>query len=154
MRVHAHNSWKILLIGNNPIEMNLLVQCLEGIPYKRIFTEMAFSHPTVLQRLANFAPQHILADDNVGRETLLSIVRGIRHSKFRNVPITVLKNSNYQEAIGNGVMNYVLKRDLTGERLYLELLNSNHFLQMQRTWRKDYSNQKSSVRQWLRAAVF
>ena len=145
--------WKVLVVGNNPIELGHVFDRLHGIQGKAISTEMAFDLQSILQRLARFRPQHILIDDNIGRSALQAMVGMLRNRWTRNVPITILKNSNYQEAISAGVMNYVLKDNLTSELLYRELLNSLRFLETQRYWDKAYKKRKGQLARFLHPLI-
>jgi hypothetical protein len=71
-----------------------------------------------------------------------------------DVPITVVKNSNYQETIGSGVMNFVLKSQLSGEKLYREMINANHFRLMQQHWVRSYGRtRRRPLREWIQAAM-
>ena len=145
--------WKVLVVGNNPIELGPVFNQLEGIRDKKILTEMAFDLRTIAARLIRFQPQHILIDDNIGDSALHAMVARLKKSRTRNVPITVLKNSNYHEAIGAGVMNYVLKKNLTSELLYKELLNSLHFLKTQQYWDKAYRKRKGQFKRFITSVV-
>ncbi len=137
--------WKVLVVGNNPIELGPIFERLKGITNKTVLTEMAFDIKTIFQRLVLFRPQHILIDDNIGKKELHLMVDMLHGRKTRNVPITILKNSNYHETIGAGVMNYILKQNLTSETLYRELLNSIQFLETQRLWNKAYRKRKGQL---------
>ncbi len=150
---NAQDRWKVLVVGNNPIEMGHVFDRLQGIQGKVISTEMAFDLPSILKRLARFRPQHILIDDNVGRSALQVMVDMLHNRKTRNVPITILKSSNYQEAISAGVMNYVLKQNLTSELLYRELLNSLRFFETQRYWEKAYRKRKGQLKRFLHPLI-
>ena len=130
------DNWKVLVVGNNPIELGDIYQRLQGITDKIIQTEMAFDLKTILERLTLFRPQHIIIDDNIGRSELQAMVVRLHGRKTRHVPITILKNSNYEQTIGAGVMNFVLKKNLTSDLLYRELQNSLRFLESQRYWHK------------------
>ncbi len=145
--------WNVLVVGNNPTELGQVFDRLQGIPNKTILTEMAFDLQTILERLTIFRPQHILIDDNVGRRALHTMVDKLHRSKTRNVPITILKNSNYQETIGAGVMNFILKQNLTSELLYRELLNSILFFETQRYWDKAYRKRKGQLARLLKSAL-
>jgi CheY-like chemotaxis protein len=145
--------WKVLVVGNNPIELGHVFDRLNGIPHKTILTEVAFDLQTILQRLVRFRPQHILIDDNIGRTAMHAMVDKLHNRRTRNVPITVLKNSNYHEAISAGVMNYVLKQNLTSELLYKELLNSLHFFETQRYWDRAYRKRKGQLARLIKAAT-
>src|SRR6185295_6814214 len=147
------NRWKVLVVGNNPTELGPVFDQLRGIRDKKVSTEMAFDLRTILQRLISFRPQHILIDDNIGDHALHDMVAHLQMRKTRNVPITVLKNSNYHEAIGSGVMNYVLKKNLTSDLLYKELLNSIQFLKTQQYWEKAYRKRKGQIKRLVKSVI-
>lgn len=110
-------------MGNNPIELSYVFDALKKIKDKEIITEIAFDSSLISQRLQRFDPNYILIDDNIGQSALRqSIDKLSHHRKTSNIPITVIKNSNYNESINSGVMNYVLKSTLTAESLYQNLL--------------------------------
>jgi CheY-like chemotaxis protein len=146
MREHSTDEkWKVLVVGNNPIELGHLFERLAGITERIVQTETAFDLKTITERLAFFRPQHIIIDDNIGRRELLSMVNTLHQRKTRHIPITILKNSNYQETIGAGVMNFVLKQNLTSALLYSELLNSIRFLKSQQYWGKVFRKRGSQL---------
>ena len=145
--------WKVLVVGNNPIELGHVFDRLQEIQHKTILTEMAFDLQSSLDRLTRFRPEHILIDDNIGRAALQTMVSMLHHRGPRNAPITILKNSNYQETIGHGVMNFVLKEHLTSERLYRELLNSLYFFETQRLWKKAYGKRKGQLVRLFKVAT-
>jgi hypothetical protein len=150
---HPSGSWKVLVVGNNPLELGLVFDRLLAIPHKMIHAEMAFDLKSFLNRIGGFQPQHILIDDNVGKVELQTMVNAFQRRRTGHAPITILKNSNYDEAIGAGVMNFVLKQNLTSDRLYREMLNSNHFFETQRLWGKVYGKRKGQIVRLLEAAV-
>jgi hypothetical protein len=126
--VSAIEEVNVLVVGNNPTELGHVFDCLGKIPGKKIITEIAFDFASIFERLAKFTPAFILIDDNIGKLELNTAVKALlKYRKTKSIPITVLKNSNYHEAINTGVMNYVLKTGLTGESLYQELKNSTRF---------------------------
>ena len=141
----------VLVLGNNPAELNHLSKALNEIPGKRIITEIAFDLRTLFDRLPGFDPNFILIDDNVGKSELRDSVRALhRYRKTKRIPITVLKNSNYQEAVSNGVMNFVLKENLTGQSLYQALKNSSKFRQTQRYLSRAYRKRKGQFSRLLK----
>jgi len=140
----------VLAVGNNPTDLGRLFDCLKGIPGKRIMTEIAFDLETIIDRLTRFTPNFIVIDDNIGKSELKSSVQALlRYRKTKRIPITVLKNSNYQEAIPSGVLNYILKEHLTGESLYKALKNSMKFRQTQRYLYNSYKKRKGQLRRLL-----
>jgi CheY-like chemotaxis protein len=125
----SSDSVNILLIGNNPIEMSTLLATISKVPGRKIITEIAFDVKSCWARMINFHPNFILIDDNIGRKELGHTVDSLVHNlKTRDIPITVLKNSNYEEAIVSAdVLDYLLKKDLTADSLYSAIKNTLKF---------------------------
>lgn len=136
----------VLMVGNNPTDLGRIFDSLNHIPGRRIITEIAFDLKTILERLGRFSPNFIVIDDNIGKSELKNSVQALhRYKKTRSIPITILKNSNYQEAIGVGVLNFILKEQLTGEALYRALTNSIKFLRTQSYLRQTYRGRKGHL---------
>jgi CheY-like chemotaxis protein len=132
------DSLNILLIGNNPIELGSVLEKLKQVRAQKITTEIAFDLRSILERLARFNPNFIFIDDNIGRKVLQQTVRQLSSNrKTKDIPITVLKTSNYNEALGaSSIIDYLLKQNLSADSLYNTLKNSlrfrktQHYLQM------------------------
>ena len=140
----------VLVVGNNPTELGKVFESLNGIPGKRMITEIAFDLKTIVDRLSRFTPNFILIDDNIGKSELKNSVQALlRYRKTKSIPITVLKNSNYHEEITAGVMNYILKEHLTGESLYTALKNSIKFRRTQRYLYLAYKKRKGQLSRLL-----
>ncbi|WP_133259522.1 hypothetical protein [Pseudochryseolinea flava] len=139
----------VLLIGNNPIEMGRVLDNLHKIRGHKITTESAFDLKSIMERLLRFRPNFILIDDNIGKHELLAAVESLSHNKkTRDVPITVLKNSNYKEAMGSSsILDYLLKQNLSPEALYNTLKNS---LKLRRTQLYLYQAYKKRKQQLLK----
>ena len=141
---------RVLVVGNNPIELGRVFDTLHKIRDTSIITEIAFDLKSILERLVRFSPHYILIDDNIGRPELKNAVHALHHErKTKNVPITILKSSNYQEAINSGVMNYVLKESLTGESLHTALKNSLKFKKTQLYLLNAYKKRKGQLKRML-----
>lgn len=123
----------ILLIGNNPIELGGVLEKLKQVRGQRIITEIAFDLRSILERLIRFRPNFILIDDNIGRPELLETVNALSNNrKTKDIPITVLKNSNYNESLGSvSILDYLLKQNLSPEALYNTVKNSLKFRRTQ-----------------------
>lgn len=123
----------ILLIGNNPIEMGSVLDKLKQVRGQRIITEIAFDVRSILERLIRFNPNFIFIDDNIGRNELNETVKSLAsNKKTKDVPITVLKNSNYQESLASStLLDYLLKQNLSPENLYKTVKNSLRFRRTQ-----------------------
>jgi len=123
----------ILLIGNNPIEMGGVLEKLKQVRGQRIITEIAFDIKSILERLIRFRPNFIFIDDNIGRTELLETVNALSSNrKTKDIPITVLKNSNYHESLASSsILDYLLKQNLSAEDLYKTVKNSLRFRKTQ-----------------------
>ena len=142
----------ILLVGNNPIEMGGVLEKLNKVRGQRIITEIAFDLKSILERLIRFKPNFILIDDNIGRAVLMDTVKILSsNSKTKDIPITVLKNSNYEESfVTSGILDYLLKQNLSPEDIYSTLKNSLKFRRTQLYLRQAYQKRKVQLLKVLR----
>ena len=142
----------ILLVGNNPIEMGSVLEKLSKVRGQRIITEIAFDVKTILERLIRFRPNFILIDDNIGRSELIDTVKTLSsNSKTKDIPITVLKNSNYEESLGSSsILDYLLKQNLSSDDLYNTLKNSLKFKRTQQYLRLAYQKRKQQLLKAIR----
>lgn len=134
----------VLLIGNNPIEMGGILDKINRVRSKKIVTEIAFDLKTITERLAHFKPGYILIDDNIGKLELTQIVTTFcSNNRTKNIPITVLKNSNYHESFVSFCnLDYVLKQGWNAESLLISLKNSLKFKRTQLFFLNAYNNRK------------
>ena len=136
----------VLLIGNNPIELSRVFDALSEIKGKSVMTEIAFDLESILHRLARFRPEYILIDDNIGKLEMKSAVGALLSlRKTKDIPITVLKNSNYREALSTGFLNYILKENISAETLYRELVNSLKLRKTQLYLNSAYNKRKGQL---------
>ena len=137
----------VLLVGNNPIEMGRVLDKLRQVRGQRIITEIAFDLKSILQRLIRFTPNFIFIDDNIGRNELMETVNTLSAKRStKDVPITVLKNSNYTESLGSAsILYYLLKQNLSPEDLYNTLKNSFRFKRTQLYLFQSYKKRKGQL---------
>lgn len=136
----------VLLIGNNPIDLTRMLEKINQIHGRRIITEIAFDLRSIVERLASFTPNFIIIDDNIGRSELtLTVERLAKSRKTKDVPITVLKNSNYRESLATGIMDYVLKQNFSAEAFYSLLRNSLKFKRTQLLLQNAYQRRKQQL---------
>jgi DNA-binding NarL/FixJ family response regulator len=137
----------ILLIGNNPIEMGSVLEKLKQVRGQRIITEIAFDLRSILQRLMRFNPNFIFIDDNIGKNELMETVKSLSsNKKTKDVPITVLKNSNYHESFASSsILDYLLKQNLSPEDLYKTVKNSLRFRKTQLYLYQAYKKRKDQL---------
>lgn len=137
----------LLLMGNNPMEMGSVLQKIQQIPGRKIMTEIAFDVKSLIERLLSFKPNFIIIDDNIGRLELSETLTALSHNrKTKNIPVTVLKNSNYQESSGSAsIVDYVLKHNFTAEALLNVLKNSLKFKRTQLYLYNVYNRKRSQL---------
>jgi CheY-like chemotaxis protein len=123
----------VLLIGNNPMELGTVLDKLNEVRAQKIITEIAFDLRSILERLMRFNPNFIFIDDNIGRQKLQETLKQLSSNrKTKDIPITVLKNSNYEEAFGaSSILDYLLKQNLSADALYNTVKNSLRFRRTQ-----------------------
>jgi hypothetical protein len=134
----------VLLIGNNPIDMSSILNKLSKVNGGKIVTEIAFDLRSLVDRLVSFKPNYIFIDDNIGKQELSEAVNTLSHTgRTRNVPIAVLKNSNYAESYtGNMVLDYILKTSVTTDSLYSVLKNALRLKKTQQYFYKALTKRK------------
>jgi DNA-binding NarL/FixJ family response regulator len=139
----------ILLIGNNPIEMGSVLEKLKQVRGQKIITEIAFDLRSIVQRLLRFNPNFIFIDDNIGKNELMETVKSLSsNKKTKDVPITVLKNSNYHESVASSsILDYLLKQNLSPEDLYKTVKNSLRFRRTQLYLYQAYKKRKDQLLQ-------
>ena len=138
------NPLNVLLIGNNPMEMGTVLDKLKQVRTQKIITEIAFDLKSILERLMRFNPNFIFIDDNIGRLELQETLKQLSSNrKTKDVPITVLKSSNYHEALGaSSVLDYLLKQNLSADALYNAVKNSFRLRRTQLYLYKTYAKRK------------
>lgn len=137
----------VLLVGNNPIDLTRTLEKLNQIHGRRIITEIAFDLRSIVERLMKFKPNFILIDDNIGQSEMNQAIHTLSKSrKTKDVPITVLKNSNYRESSTAGILDYVLKQNFSAESFYSILRNSLKFRRTQLYLLNAYNKRKKQLR--------
>jgi CheY-like chemotaxis protein len=142
---------QILLVGNNPIELSSLLNQVKDINQYVIQTELAFDVRSLLDRLKKFKPDFILIDDNIGAKELTETTSYLQtDKKTREIPVTVLKNSNYAESVPSDlVIDYLLKKSLTPERLYQNIINTFRIKQAQKFLKLAYLKRKRMLKGYM-----
>jgi len=138
------NNINIYLIGNNPIELGVIYDKLKRIKNYKYRAEIGFDLKDAFKRIAKYRPACILIDDNMEKPSLRRLIKRLgNHNSTKDIPITVLKNSNFEEAVIEDAQEYVLKSSLTSESLSRTILNSIKWKKMQTYLYKTYRKRKS-----------
>jgi response regulator RpfG family c-di-GMP phosphodiesterase len=141
----SNESINVYLIGNNPIELSSIYEKLKAIKNRTFNTEIGFELKGLVKKIRKFSPSCILIDDNLERLHIKKLLKGLSANiQTRDIPITVIKNSNYKEGFGE-VEDYVLKDVLTSESLFLSINNSIRLSKMHRFILKKYRKNKSII---------
>jgi CheY-like chemotaxis protein len=141
------NPLNVLLIGNNPIELGSVLEKLKQVRTQKIITEIAFDLKSILERLMRFNPNFIFIDDNIGKTELQETLKQLSSNrKTKGIPITVIKNSNYHETHGSlGILDYLLKQNLSADALYNTVKNSLRLRQTQLLLQRLYQKRKRDL---------
>lgn len=140
----------IYMIGNNPIELGVIYDKLKAIKKHSFRAEIGFDLKNAFKRIAKYRPACILIDDNMEKLTLRRLIKRLSsHNSTKDIPITVLKNSNYQEPIIEDAQEYILKHSLTSESLARTILNSMKWKKMQTYLYSTYQKRKSQFTSFL-----
>lgn len=147
VRITKSEPLHVLLIGNNPIDLTKTLEKINHLRGFRIITEIAFDLRSIVERLMRFSPNYILIDDNIGKTELTETINTLSKTrKTKDVPITVLKNSNYHESTPIGILDFVLKQNFTAESFYSILRNSLKLKRTQLYLYKAYQRRKKQLR--------
>ena len=127
--------------------MSSMLTTISKVPGRKIITEIAFDLKSSLARLIRFQPNFILIDDNIGRAELGQTIELFVHNeKTRDIPIAVIKNSNYEESIVSAdISDYLLKKDLTADSLYNAIKNILKFKRTRKYLLDVYSKRKNQL---------
>ena len=119
---------KVLLIGNNPLEMSSVYQKMKSLRDKRYITDFCFDVKDSLSKILKFDATCILVDDTLHIHQLKKLI-GLINNNFstRHIPITLLKSNYRSEVFSAGIQDFILKDNLTTEALSKAILNAIKF---------------------------
>ncbi len=144
-KVISADSIKVLLVGNNPIEMSTLYEGLQTLQGKITNVSTSFTDDDTLKIIASESPNCIIIDDNLGVNSLKILIDKINQLGKDAISITLLKTRNTQEAI-HGVQEYLLKESITPERIYHSLKNVIKFRKTQKYLKVKYYTGKKRLK--------
>jgi PleD family two-component response regulator len=133
----------VLLIGNNPIEVDHIYSRLKTFSNPGFKTDVAFDINNIFRRIRKFRPYTLLIDDRFNKVQLNRLIKRIhRNPKTMDIPITLIKTSNRELGIAADVDNYILKENLTAEALKMAVMSSKR---LRKTSRYLYRSYKTSL---------
>lgn len=123
----------ILLVGNNPMDLGNVHRYLTKFPKRKVIIEYCFDLKESIIMALKCKPTCILLDDTYSKRIIKNFIDTINgNNRTKDIPITLLKSSNYRDIVTSGVQEYLLKENLTSERLYRTILKAIKFKRTQR----------------------
>lgn len=136
----------VFLIGNNPIELSNIYEKLKAIKNKTYNAEIGFDLKGIYKKIMKFHPSCILIDDNIEKLYLRNLLNKLSTgAKTRDIPITIIKNSNYGESYLAGAQEFILKDGITAEALSRSISNSIRLRTMQKYLYQSYKKSRSQL---------
>ncbi len=118
------NSINVLIIGNNPVELSSIYENLRKFDGVKFITEFTFSLGDARLRATKSKPNYILVDDNLKRTDIRAFTRIMNDDhKTRDIPIALLKSSNYGARLTSGFQDFVMKENFSADKFYKSILN-------------------------------
>ncbi len=140
----------VLLVGNNPTELSSVYHSLKNVKGRKYIAEIAFDLKNIFSKIVKTNPTCILIDDNLDNVHIKKLIRSLMNShKTKNIPITILKNSNFKGIILDGVQDYILKDNFSADAFYKSLINSRRMKRTQLYLHRLYRKNTSKVSQLL-----
>jgi len=136
-----------LLIGNNPIEMSRIYDQLKRASGARYITSIAFSLSDGLKKAIATSPSCILVDDNMENKVISELTDNLNNdSRTSDIPVALLKSSNYRSISASGIQEYLLKDYLDTERLTKSIRNLMKYKRMRLYLYKSYKVSKRRMK--------
>lgn len=140
----------VLLVGNNPMFIGNLYQKLKALKNHTLIIDFSFDFKESLMKALRLRPSVILLDDGVGKGVIRGFIDSINSDRrTRDIPITVLKTSNYRQVVTSGVHDFLLKENLSAERLYHSIMNSIKFKRTARLLKIARRKKERQISRWV-----
>ena len=115
---NGSESMNVLLVGNDPAEISKLYYRINNFKNPLFRIAIAFNLKRIFRRIRRFKPASILIDDRLNRKKLRRLIKRLhRNPNTREIPVTLLKSTNNEVGVGAEIDDFVLKENLTAEKL-------------------------------------
>jgi chemotaxis response regulator CheB len=144
---------KVLIIGNNPIELGTIKQKLDDNAGQVLLIEYAFDEVSAGKLVERFVPDIILLDDNLGKKAIISTIAALKPKT--DASITLLKTHNYEKMGLLNVEDFMMKSHLTQLGL-LESLKASMMCKSRLYFKQaksSYQQNKEELKQRLHAVI-
>ncbi len=109
---------KVLIIGNNPLEIADIYDKLENSRRKYYIVDVSFNLKDGRRRALKNLPDVILLDDNLDYKEMKIFTDEIKSlNKFSHLKIILMKSSNQKYVLLEQVEDYLLKNAISTEML-------------------------------------
>ena len=117
-------SINVLLIGNNPGELSAIYEHLCRYSGVKFIIDIAFSVSDALAIATKLKPNHVLVDDNLKKLEIRKFTKNMsRISSTKDIPITLLKTSNYHSMTNLGFQDFLMKETFSADKFYRSIKN-------------------------------
>ncbi|MDN4166803.1 hypothetical protein QWY31_14925 [Cytophagales bacterium LB-30] len=142
---------KVLMIGNNPIEMSTLFDTMRAQNHSGLVLDTSFTLEDARHKLQKNTPHVLLIDENLGVKNIQELMQLLESDEtYKDIPVALLKDSNYSRVAFNGIQEYVLKSDLNVERLVATLIQAIRFRKSHLYLYRAYRAGKQEVNRLIR----
>ncbi len=137
---------KVYMIGNNPIDISDVYQKLKDYASDSFHTEYGFDLKKAFRHILKSRPSCVLIDDNIGLPIMQKFMAKLSaHKDTQDIPVAVLKNSNYRESGAVLATDYILKEGLSADSLKKLILRTIRFKKMHLMFLKSYRIGKKKI---------
>lgn len=141
----------VMLVGNNPIELNEVYRKLREFRGAKFIPSISFNISDALKKIFISKPNCILVDDNLENKNIQELAENIaRDSRTKDIPVTLLKSSNYKEILSGNIQDYLLKESLSSDRLARAIVNVIHYRRTNLYLYKTYKKTKRRVNKFFK----
>jgi hypothetical protein len=132
--------------------MSKIYEVIRQVKDRKIRLVTAFSMAESVEKASLSQPDCIIVDDTFKKEQIESMVSQITNRKRTNhASFALLKSTNYGLSAANGIQEFLLKDDLSPEKLVRTILSAMRLRQTQaylvRTYRVNKRIMKRIIRQ-------
>lgn len=122
---HKKQVTKVLIIGNNPLEIAEIYDNLSDSRKKHYMVDVSFNLKDGKKRALQGNPDVILLDDNLDYKGMSDFTKEIKNNpKYINLKLILMKTSNQKHFLLDQVEDYLLKTAINTE--ILDKVISNH----------------------------
>ncbi len=147
------NPFYVLFMGNNPMDLSKISEDIKNSKGSEMITEAVYNVTDLFKKIKDLAPTWIIIDENIGRSKLKMVTNRLnRETRSSDIPVSILKNSNYQESGVLHAEDFILKEEITAEHLYPALVNMLKFRRTHVLFKAIYRKRKRQFKNLLSAS--